>query len=308
MKDTILQVIKGFLGKHYLSGKPLLLGLSGGPDSLALYHLLLEAKVGELYVVHVDHGWRKESRQEAEWLQAQVSTPFHLVRLKEGCRGEEAARKERYMAFLKLYEELQCQALVLGHQGDDQSETVLKRILEGAHFSSLGGMREVADVWGMTVWRPLLSIPKKKLYLWLEKKGIQPLEDPTNQDPAFLRARMRTEIFPELGKRFGKEVGENLRRLGTSVQELKEYLDKKITPYFQRVVRKSREVEIDLNPFFPFEKVEMKTFLKKWTDQEGVPLSYAALETLYDLLENNALSSKIDKNIEVHRRVIAIKK
>jgi tRNA(Ile)-lysidine synthase len=308
VKDTILQVIKGFVGKHYLPGKPVLLGLSGGPDSLALYHLLLEAEVEGLHVVHVDHGWREESRREAEWLQAQVSVPFHLVRLKEGCRGEEAARKERIAVFLKLYRELQCQALALGHQGDDQSETVLKRILEGASLTSLGGMKEVSDLWGMRVWRPLLSIPKKKLYLWLEKKGVQPLEDPTNVDPAFLRARMRTEIFPELGKKFGKEIGENLRRLGASVHELKEYLDKKTIPYFQKVVRTRDGLEIDLNPFFPFEKVEMKTFLKKLTDQEGVPLSSVALETLYDLLENNALSSKIDKNIEIHRRVIAIKK
>jgi len=308
MKDTILQGVKGFLSKYYLPGKPLLLGLSGGSDSLALYHLLLECQVEDLHAVHIDHGWRKESSEEGAWLQRQVKGPFHLVRLEGGCRGEETARQDRYAAFGKLYQQLGAQALLLGHQADDQSETVLKRVLEGAHLLALGGIHPVSQRWGMTIWRPLLMFPKHQIRLWLEKKGVTPLEDPSNADPQFLRARMRRDIFPDLAKQFGKEIGDNLCRLGASAQELKEYLDKKMEPYFQKVVRTDEGVTIDCNPFFPFERVEVKAFLKKLADQEKIFLSHAALESLYSLLEKNTPRAKIDKNITLHRRVIAIKK
>lgn len=313
MKDAILQEVKQFLELRHQESQPVLLGFSGGPDSLALFHLLIECRRFvplDLHVAHVDHGWRPESGAEAEKLKNEVKFPFYLHRLKGEVKSEDGARKERLEFFSRLYSKLGCQALLLAHHRDDQAETVLKRVLEGAHFLSLGGIYPETALEGMTVWRPLLNISKQELIAWVEKRGLKPLIDPANADPRYLRSRMRVEIFPELAKRFGKEIAGNLHRLGQTAQELKEYLDKKTARYFQQVQRDKEGIWIDLNPFYPFEKIELKAFLKKFSDQEKLNFSHDALETLYELLESRASKRKLisrEKIVEIHNRIIAIK-
>ncbi len=309
MKDATLQKVKEFLLLKKITG-PLLLGFSGGNDSLALLHLLLECRRFfslDLHVVHIDHGWRKESGKEAKNLQKEVQKlkiPFHLYRLTGGCQGEEKARKDRLQVFSELYRTLSACALFLAHHGDDQSETILKRVLEGSHLFSLGGIREEALLHGMAVWRPLLGVSKEELKEWLKVRGLKSLQDPTAFD---LRTRMRQEIFPQLQKQFGKKISSNLYRLGQTAQDLQDYLDRRIEPYFNAI----QGQKVDLAPFYPFEKIELKAFLKKWTMLEEIFLSHAALETLYQLIEGGSSRRKIisrGKTIEIHRRAIAIKK
>ena len=306
MKERILQRVKEFLAAHFREGKPLLVGFSGGPDSTALLHLLMECRRFfslDLHVCHIDHGWRDESYEEARLLQQQVKVPFHTFRLEGVAKTEDAAREARLEIFEKLYRELECQALVLGHQGDDQSETVLKRILEGAHLTSLGGILPVSIRKEMTIWRPLLTIPKDEILQWLQQKNLSYLEDSTNEDPVYLRGRMRKNIFPWLAAQFGKEIAENLRYFGSSAQELKKYLESRAAPLHQAVERSEIEDSIDLNPFFPWEPLEIKSFLKSW-----LKLSRTELDILYNLLYEDASCRKIGDCITVHRRKVAFKK
>lgn len=315
MKDKILQTLKQFLQERGTISRPLLLGFSGGPDSLALFHLLLEVKKSlpfSLHVAHVDHGWREESGKEAVFLEKYVmnlGASFHLKKLIK-CETEHKAREERLAFFSLLYQQLGCQALLLGHQRDDQSETVLKRILEGAHLTALGGILDVSDLKGMSVWRPLLKYRKKDIYEWLKRKGLHPLEDPTNQDPKFLRSRMRTQIFPELSKKFGKEINENLCKIAEVARELTDYLDLKIKPYNDLVQKQAGSLRIDFNSLSFFEPVEVKAFLKRVVEKENIALSHEALATLYQLIKTGACRKKIlagKKIIEIHNRVVAIK-
>ena len=315
MKDHILQTVKHFFQDKGCLDKPLLLGFSGGPDSLALFHLLLEVSKFfsfQLHVAHVDHGWREKSSLEADFLEKYVTDfgiPFHLTKLAD-VKGEEQAREARLSFFATLYQKLSCQALLLGHHSDDQSETVLKRILEGAHPTSLGGILEVSHLKEMSIWRPLLKHRKQEIYAWLKVKGLTPLEDPTNRDARFLRSRMRTQILPELAEKFGKEIVGNLCKIGSWSQALKDYLDRQIEPYWRLLEKKEDEIRVDLNSLYPFEPVEIKTFLKKMVEGENIFLSYEALETLYALLERGSSKKKIlsgKKIIEIHRRVVALK-
>ena len=311
MKESILQKIKEFLQTHLKGGAPLLLGLSGGPDSMALLHLLLNCQLPlDIQVAHVDHGWRPESRKEAEWLQERVSLPFHLHRLEGVGQDEASAREERLKFFSGLYQKLGGQALLLGHQAEDQAETVLKRIFEGGNVLSLRGMAPISSLRGMTLWRPLLGVRKQELVAWLEQRGIPYLKDPSNLDPKYLRAKMRVSILPELSKSFGKEIQGNLIRLGQTAQELKEYFDKKLAAYGAQVKRDRGEVHIDLNPLYPFERVELKAFLKRLSDEEALGLSHEALGTLARLLEEGRVPLRrisCRKKLEVADRRIAIK-
>ncbi|MBU6446343.1 MAG: tRNA lysidine(34) synthetase TilS, partial [Verrucomicrobia bacterium] len=223
-------VTKGFLSVHWDRAKPLLLGYSGGPDSKALLYALLEEGI-QPHIAHVDHGWREESRAEALAIEkeaSQLGCPFFTCRLTPKERSEDEARKERFAFFARLAPAYA--ALLLAHQADDLAETVLKRVLEGAHLSRLGGMREVDAQFGMTIWRPFLSLTRPEILDYLQSKELCPFEDASNQDPAYLRARMRTSLFPYLNAQFGKETRRNLCLLSTRAHELKDYLDRKVAP------------------------------------------------------------------------------
>ena len=283
-----LSILKDFLKRNYTPGKPLLLGLSGGADSLALLSLLLECAREfsiELHLVHVDHGWREESGEQADQLRAlatELKLPFHLKKLALGQTSEEVARRERLNFFSQLFSTLQAQALLLAHHADDQGETVLKRVLEGASLFALGAMQQIALHEGMVIWRPLLSVRKAELANWSKMRGLEPFDDSTNRDRRFLRARMRTEILPSLSKSFGKEVGKNLLRLGETASEINEYLEEQTQPYFapERLIIGPFGTLWDLSTLFPLKSLELKYALKKFFVKESISLSHSSFEQI----------------------------
>jgi tRNA(Ile)-lysidine synthase len=298
MKEKLVGIVKNFLQRLEATDQPLLIGYSGGPDSTALLHLFLECQrfyPVQIQLVHVDHGWRKESGEQAALLKAQAASlglPFHLYRL-EGVDSEEGARQARLAIFQKLSEHIGAQAMVFAHHQDDQAETVLKRIFEGAGFYALGGMSEVSQYEGMNLWRPLLSVAKQELLDYLQKKGISYFDDETNRDPQYLRARLRTQLFPEVETIFGKEIGGNLSRLGQTVQELSHYLDRRIGPLWKSVRMEEGVITCDLTPFFPLEKVELRLFLTRLAKREGIFLSFFQLETLVQLVLDRSSAKEI---------------
>src|SRR5580700_9872206 len=197
MKDPILLEVRKFLSLRLVSKKPLLIGYSGGPDSKALLYLLLECRrffSFELHVAHLDHGWREESRKEAQEIQDEIELlglTFHLksLSMKDFYTGnsEQQGREYRFDFFSQIYSELGAQALLLGHQADDQAETILKRVFEGASFFSLTGLSMETTFCNMRIWRPLLKLEKKTILQWLAKKGLNHFTDATNFQKRFLR-------------------------------------------------------------------------------------------------------------------------
>lgn len=230
-----MEKVVQFLEMHWDQKSPLLLGFSGGADSLALLHILLEWNRAPIHLAHVDHGWRQSSEAEAHQLQSEAKKwglPFHTIRLKKEGNGnfEEKARKERLQFFQSLFEKIPFQALLLAHQREDLAETTMKRVFEGAHLPFLG-MKASTEMEKMSVWRPLLGVKRSEILQFIEKRNLTALDDPTNRDPLYLRARMRLSIFPFLNETFGKNISENLAQLGERAEELKAYLDKKISAH-----------------------------------------------------------------------------
>lgn len=214
-----------FLHRHWDKKSPILLGYSGGPDSKALLYALYGAGIRP-HVAHVDHGWRKESGEEAKKLKREIERlglVFHTTRLSRK-NSEEAARQARLEFFASLCNKEGCQAVLLAHQADDLAETVLKRILEGAHFTSSGGMQPISHWEDLAIWRPFLSVKKSELFSFLERKKLQPLFDPSCND---LRSKMRKEIFPVINHCFGKETVRNLVCFSERAYELKNYMERK---------------------------------------------------------------------------------
>lgn len=225
--------IDSFLKKNLDIKKPLLLALSGGPDSLCLYHLLKNySEKIELHLAHVDHGWREESKEEARLL-AKLGEPFHLKVLdpKEARGSLEAhCRKERLAFFAKLQEQFGFQAVALGHHADDLAETILKRFFEAG---PLAVMQESSCFGSLVLWRPLLAFRKKEILQWLEERGLSWFHDASNEDERFLRARMRRRIIPELSQLFGKDITTGVLKWGREAEAWEAYLERRTERYFR---------------------------------------------------------------------------
>ncbi len=288
-----MQIVGKFLLDHWDKKSPLLLGYSGGPDSKALLYSLLEAGCHSLHVAHVDHGWREESAEEAKLIEKEMASlglVYHTIRLSPSVstNKEEKAREERLSYFRSLFKKTAYQGLLVGHQADDLAETVLKRLLEGAHLSFLGAMSSISEWKGMPIWRPLLKGRREEIRRFLKGKGLTPFYDPTNRDPRFLRARMREETLPFLNRSFGKDVVNNLIFLSDRSQELKNYLDHRVAGRFAK--RGSWGFAMDCRGLH---RVEQRHLLKKSALDEGVILPRTVLEPMLDWLATDKLHRKI---------------
>jgi tRNA(Ile)-lysidine synthase len=185
-----------------------LAAVSGGPDSMALLHVLWEAssRLGfRLAVVTVDHGLRPEARTEGELVRARaealgLSWHGRCVDVAAARRGraslQDAARRVRLEALEALAAREGAARVALGHQADDQAETVLFRIVRGTGLLGLAGIpyRRGPFI------RPLLDVTRAEIARYLARRSIPFVEDPSNADPRFARARLRHTVLPMLAR------------------------------------------------------------------------------------------------------------
>ncbi len=305
MNHSLELFVEQFLKKHHKPDKPLLLALSGGPDSLALFYLLLKYRQNSLLnfsVAHVDHGWREESAAQALQLSELahlMQVPFYLKKIHPGQLNgnlEAACREERLRFFEKLSQEHDFQAVLVAHHADDQAETVLKRVLEGSSLTSLGSLCEQTNLYGIQLWRPLLKFSKSELQKWLENEGhkaTKAFEDSTNLDPKFLRGKFRVQIIPQLAKDFGKEVCHNLQHLADEAQEVNVYFQERLKEYLHRIERSKRGLFLDLSMLPPMEPLELKMLVTMICQQNNVCLSRPQRQLAVKFLEEGASNKQI---------------
>lgn len=241
------QIIRQFIQKHKLTKSCILLAVSGGPDSIALLHCFSDCREEfpemDIAVAHVDHGWREESCSEAEQLEklmGELGIRWHGKKLDPKIMQgnlEEACRNARMDFFTDLCREYSYDGVILAHHADDQAETVLKRLLEGAGLLSCKGIKIETQISGTIYWRPFLHVRKKDIIDWLTNKKINFFNDSTNLDPQYTRGRMRTELLPYLSKNFGKEVALPLCRIGEDLDEMESFLQDELKLNFSEFIQ-----------------------------------------------------------------------
>lgn len=189
----------------WMNGK-MLVGLSGGADSMALCSVLLVLRSrGQvmLEAVHVNHGLRGQAADEDEAFVTDFcgkqNIPCSVYHLTPPANpGEGWAREARYAAFRKAMEQSSADALVLAHHREDQAETLLMHLMRGTGLDGLCGMRQQSQMNGMTVLRPLLHVSKAEMMDALQKAGQPWREDTSNATDAYLRNRVRHQVMPLL--------------------------------------------------------------------------------------------------------------
>ncbi len=231
--DQVLRHVRSAIERDCLlaRGEKVIVGVSGGPDSLCLLHLLCRLAGDltlELHATHVHHGLRgSEADADAAFVQAIAvdwglachveHTDVPALSRRFGWAMEEAARRARYYALARVAQSVGARTIAVGHNADDQAETVLMHILRGAGLAGLRGMlprtslgdyRLVSDAQDASAQaplpadlyliRPLLDIPRADIQAYCERHGLEPRFDRSNLDTTHFRNWLRHVAFPLL--------------------------------------------------------------------------------------------------------------
>ncbi len=196
------------------------LAVSGGADSTALLVLLAELRQThgfKAFVLHVDHGLRDDSADDARFvreLSARYELPFHMTRAKivraPGESLEMAARRVRLAFFEKMTRRLRLDAIATGHHADDVAETFILRMARGSGPDGLAGLKRISRVGTLTFIRPLLDLRDTDLRAFLRARGIAWREDSTNTDLSIPRNNVRHRILPWLRENLDPHITEHL--------------------------------------------------------------------------------------------------
>lgn len=245
-----------------LPGERVLVGISGGPDSVTLLHVLkrIEKDMGiEVYAAHVHHGIRGTvADRDAEFvarLCQQWDVPLFVKRAdvprladEGGMTLEEAGRIARYRFFDEVLHDIGGHKVALGHNRDDQAETILHHILRGTGMQGLQGIRPVRQ---NKFIRPLIEVSRAEIEEYCHQNGLEFRIDATNRDVAYTRNRIRHELIPYIKQHFNSSIVDALVRMGTIVRDEEDFLQVYCREEYNRLVEASDQdrLSIDLKGF-----------------------------------------------------------
>ncbi|MCE2397149.1 tRNA lysidine(34) synthetase TilS [Candidatus Poribacteria bacterium] len=237
MAAGFVQRTHRFITQHQMiqPRETVLVGVSGGVDSLALLyalHTLRHQLDCQLHVAHLDHGFREDSAGDAVYVAEQadqLGIPISSIRIDvpqlmwdQKLSAEVAARQARYQFYECISKRIGATKIALGHHRGDQAETVLMNLLRGAGASGLKGILPVRE--GKFI-RPLLAFSRKEIEDFVAQLGLQPRCDATNYQLNYLRNRVRLELIPALERAYNPNIQSVLNQTAELLQVESDYLE-----------------------------------------------------------------------------------
>src|SRR5205809_3596932 len=220
-----------------------LIGVSGGRDSVALLHWLVDLGYHKLIVCHLDHQLRgRSSRADARFVENlagkyDVGLDLALANVRalaerKNMSIETAAREARYNLYAKIAKKRRCHTIFLAHHADDLVETFLINLFRGAGATGLAAMREastrrIEDV-DLTIVRPLLSVWRDEIDSYVRERRLKFREDASNKNLALLRNRIRRRIIPYLEKSLGRSIRQNIWRTAVIAAEEENWIESQL--------------------------------------------------------------------------------
>ncbi|HPF19873.1 MAG TPA: tRNA lysidine(34) synthetase TilS, partial [Syntrophomonas sp.] len=254
----MIHAVKAYIASQELIGRgnQVIAAVSGGPDSMALLHILMELRpvLGfHLVAAHVNHGLRPEAALEQQFVEEQCQSwgitcyakSIDVSGLARQAKTslEDAGRQARYGFFYELLQILQADVVATAHHQDDQAETVLLHLLRGA---GMPGLRGILPRNGRLV-RPLLSHSKHDLLAYLQDNQIAYCIDESNQDESFLRNRIRHQLIPLLQAEYNPQITENLSRLAEIIRAENDFLQQIVQGYWQKLLCAQDNVSVEMD-------------------------------------------------------------
>ncbi len=307
-----------FIKKHRMISQSdkVLVGVSGGPDSIALLHILWvlreELKIF-LHAVHLNHQLRGEdARADALFVQefankldipcSVKSIDVRALQKETGLCLQEAAREARFAFFEQEARRLRADKVALGHHADDQAETILFNFLRGA---GVGGLAGIPPVRGIYI-RPLLESRRREIEEYCRLQGLPARLDLSNLKPVYTRNRIRLHLLPALEREYNPQLVRALVRLGNLCREENAYLEQQAREAYQKAVEKEsadgllfHKESLLAQPL----SLRRRVFRLAWRQVSGETkeLAYEHVERLLEMLQDG------ERAINLPRGVRAIK-
>jgi hypoxanthine phosphoribosyltransferase len=295
-----------------LTNKGVVVGVSGGPDSLALlYYLWTRREKWNLSIVvaHVDHMFRgKESFDEAKFVEdfcckhgipseiKHIDVPSIIAETRKN--PQVASREARYQFYKELMEKYQYPFLALGHHGDDQIETILMRLTRGSTGIARAGILFSRPFDNGKIIRPFLCLTRDEIEYYCKQKQLEPRRDPSNEKNVYSRNRFRKSVLPFL-KTENPQVHNHFQRFSEEVQCDEELLQELTVQKMNTVTRKDKgKITLDIKMFttmpMPLQRRGIQLILKYLYKERLGILSVIHIDQIFSLIKNLQPSGKLD--------------
>ena len=286
-------------------------GVSGGPDSMALLYILNEfkKKIGfRIICAHVNHNKRKESEQEKIDLENYCKSNDIIFEYKKiESWGDDnfhnEARSVRYNFFEELVNKYEAKYLMTAHQGDDLIETILMRIVRGSTLKGYSGFSRVVDKDNYQIIRPLITVTKDEINEFNKKNNIKYAIDSSNNEDHYTRNRYRHVVLPFL-KKEEKNVHKKFLKFSETLLENSNYIDNEARKVFNKVFQ---DGSLFIDKFIQLENVIQTkiiyNILEKIYGDDLLIIGDAHVELIFDLIRSN----KSNSIVHLPNNVIVIK-
>lgn len=264
LKEEVLKTIK----KYNLinNGDKIIIGVSGGPDSICLLHILNSLKEElniEIFVAHVNHMIREVADEEKAYVQEfckKINVQCFVKKInvveiaKQNKKGtEEAGRDERYAFFNEILEQTNSNKIATAHNSNDRAETVILNIVRGSGISGLKGIEANRD---NKYIRPLIETSREKIEKYCEENSLNPKYDESNNENIYSRNKVRNELIPYIKKEFNQNIVQTINRLSELATEENDYLEKLTRESYNETKMADENGNITLN-LKKFNKLEL---------------------------------------------------
>lgn len=312
----IFEKVLGTINKYNLiqDGDSIVLGLSGGPDSVCLLHILnrLKEKLDiEIYAAHLNHQIRGiEAQKDALYIAdlcEKMGVTFFVKSINvpkycedNGLSVEEGARKLRYEMFYEIMHKTKSNKIAIGHNLNDQAETVLMRMMRGTGLQGLKGIDHVRD---NVIIRPILDIDRADIEKYCEDHDLNPRIDKTNLQSIYTRNKIRLELIPYMKDNFNPNIIESIVRMSNSLRSDNDYIEQEAEIKFKEVSSlKENSAEIELKDYLNLHNAIKVRVLRNAIKHILGDTNFVDQKHIDDIIELEG-ENKVNKRITLPRGV-----
>lgn len=316
MNQKVLETIRKY--NLIVDGDKIVLGVSGGPDSICMLDNLREVKEEqiiefEIYVAHINHMIREEAIDDEKYVQEYCKkyniecfvkrADVQKIASEKKIGTEEAGRKVRYDFFEEVLQKTESNKIAIAHNKNDKIETIIMHLLRGSGLSGLKGIEPIRD---NKYIRPLLECERTEIEQYCEDKKLNPRIDKTNFENEYTRNKIRNIVIPYIKKEFNPNIIQTLSRLSDLAADESNYIELQTQKAFEKILiaKEKEQITLNLKEFNKQDKI-IKNRLILYTTKELMGSTQGIekihIEDIIKLCQNNVGNKFLtpNKNLKV---------
>ena len=269
----------------YTNTEPVIVALSGGIDSMVLFHIIYETNQN-IIIAHVNHNKREESIEEYKYIEQmakEYNIPFEGYSLEKTTENfHHESRLQRYDFFRAVAQKYKSTKIAVAHHLDDQVETVLMRIVRGTSFSGYSGIKEIRYDRNVSIIRPLMDTKKADIITYAKENNITYFEDSSNGDDVYTRNRFRNNIIPLL-KKENPNLDKKIIQLAEYIDSADEVLDDITRKFLKEYSMYNNVSLVDFNKLNKVLKIKVIQNMVNNATNNTVEVSYEQYKAIIDI-------------------------